>query len=183
LHTTIVGTAKPDHLAAIIAAAHKGHNGRVSQSVRSGQARIVLRESMANALQFPVLIAIVLLAVALRVQGSQTSVVYIVCSVGAVLDLLLVRYVLRNRASLAVTQDDITFSRRQDGGAPQQVIHRVDGSTLSFRTAANGPVGSKYTGYVLKLRDNATGHEVFAGAFGRQKVQQACESQGWLFSG
>jgi hypothetical protein len=47
---------------------------------------------------------------------------------------------------------------------------------------ANGPVGLQYTGYVLKLRDNATGEEVYAGAFGRRKVQQACESQGWSFS-
>jgi hypothetical protein len=53
---------------------------------------------------------------------------------------------------------------------------------LSFRMAANGPVGSEYTGYALKLRDNATGKEVYAGAFGRRKVQQACESQGWPFS-
>jgi len=33
------------------------------------------------------------------------------------------------------------------------------------------PAGSEYTGYVLKLRDNATGHEVHAEAFGRRKVQ------------
>jgi hypothetical protein len=37
-------------------------------------------------------------------------------------------------------------------------------------------------GYALKLRDNATGKEVYAGAFGRGKVRQACESQGWSFS-
>jgi hypothetical protein len=48
--------------------------------------------------------------------------------------------------------------------------------------AANGLVGSQYTGYALKLRDNSTGKEVYAGAFGRRKVQQACESQGWSFS-
>jgi hypothetical protein len=59
---------------------------------------------------------------------------------------------------------------------------RPAGSTLSFRVGANGPVGLQYTGYVLKLRDNATGEEVYAGAFGRRKVQQACESQGWSFS-
>jgi hypothetical protein len=47
---------------------------------------------------------------------------------------------------------------------------------------ANGPVGLPYTGYVLKLHDNATGKDVYAGAFGRRKVQQACESQGWSFS-
>ena len=64
------------------------------------------------------------------------------------------------------------------GTAPQQVIQRAAGSTLSFRMGAKGPVGSQYTGYALKLRDNATGKEVYAGAFGRRKVQQACESQG-----
>jgi hypothetical protein len=48
--------------------------------------------------------------------------------------------------------------------------------------AANGPVGSEYTGYALKLRDNATGQEIYAAAFGRRKVRQACESQGWSFS-
>jgi hypothetical protein len=62
------------------------------------------------------------------------------------------------------------------------VIERTPASTLSFRSAANGMVGSEFTGYVLKLRDNATGDEVFAGAWGRHKVQQACESQGWSFS-
>ena len=78
-----------------------------------------------------------------------------------------------------------TFTRRHrrgKGPPPQQVIQRAVGSMLSFRMAANGPVGSEYPGYVLKLRDNATGKEVYAGAFGRRKVQQACESQGWSFS-
>ena len=53
---------------------------------------------------------------------------------------------------------------------------------LNFRMAGNGSVGSECTGYALKLRDNATGKEVYARAFGRRKVQQACESQGWPFS-
>jgi hypothetical protein len=43
---------------------------------------------------------------------------------------------------------------------PQQVIQRSAGSMLSVRVGANGPVGLQYTGYVLKLRDNATGKEV-----------------------
>lgn len=128
-----------------------------------------------------------LVAVGFRVEGEQATVVYVVCAVLAILDVVLATYLLRNtRARLVVTPDDITFTRRQrpnDTTAPQQVIHRVDGSTLSFRVAANGPVGSKSTGYVLKLRDNATGHEVYAGAFGRRKVQEACEGQGWSFDG
>jgi hypothetical protein len=102
----------------------------------------------------------------------------------AALDIVLVAYLLRNMGStLVVTADDITFTRRRRRGqAPRQVIQRAAGSTLSFRVGANGPVGLQYTGYVLKLRDNATGKEVYAGAFGRRKVQQACESQGWSFS-
>jgi hypothetical protein len=88
-------------------------------------------------------------------------------------------------STLVVTADDITFTRRHrrgQGPPSQQAIRRAAGSTLSFRMAANGLVGSGYTGYVLKLRDDATGKEVYAGAFGRRKVQQACESQGWSFS-
>jgi hypothetical protein len=53
---------------------------------------------------------------------------------------------------------------------------------LGFSMVVNSPVSSDCTGYVLKLRDNATGKEVYAGAFGRRKVQQACQSQGWSFS-
>jgi hypothetical protein len=88
-------------------------------------------------------------------------------------------------STLVVTADDITFTRRHrrgKGPPPQQVIQRAAGSMLSFRMAANGPGGSEYAGYALKLRDNAAGKEVYAGAFGRRKVQQACESQGWPFS-
>ena len=113
-------------------------------------------------------------------QGSQSTVVYVICAVGALLDVFLTRYLLRNRAKLVVTNDDISFTKGH-AAAPQQVIQRVDGSTLTFRVAANGPVGSEHTGYVLKLRDEATGREVYAGAFGRGKVQQACQSLGWSF--
>ena len=61
-----------------------------------------------------------------------------------------------------------------------ETVGRVKGS--GHTSVAERPVGSDHTGYVLKLRDNATGKEVYAGAFGRRKVQQACESQGWSFS-
>jgi hypothetical protein len=109
-----------------------------------------------------------------------------VCAGLTVLDIVFAVYCLRNIGStLVITADDITFTKRQrEGNGPpsQQVIQRVGGSTLSFRMAANGMRGSEYTGYVLKLRDSATGKEVYAGAFGRRKVQQACESQGWSFS-
>jgi hypothetical protein len=147
--------------------------------VQSGQTRVELRQSTANLLQFPLFIAIILIAVALRVEGAQSTVVYIICAGGAVLDVVFARYLLRNRARLIVTPDEISFSRGK--GSAGQIIRRVDGSSLSFRVAANGPVGSKYTGYVLKLRDNVTGREVFAGDFGRGKVRKACESQGWSF--
>jgi hypothetical protein len=147
-----------------------------------------LRQPAANLLQFPVLIAVVVLAMAIRQLFAHppSTMILGACAGLAALDIVLAMYLLRNMAStLAVTADDITFTRRRargKGPAPPQVIQRAAGSVLSFRMAANGPAGSQYTGYALKLRDNATGKEVYAGAFGRRKVQQACESQGWSFS-
>ena len=148
----------------------------------------VLRQSAANMLQLPVLIAVVLIAIVIRqlFVHPPSAIILGACAGLAVLDVVLAGYLLRAMGStLTVTADDITFTRRRGRGTgppPQQVIHRAAGSTLSFRMAGNGPTGSQYTGYALKLRDNATGTEVYAGAFGRRKVQQACESQGWSFS-
>jgi hypothetical protein len=148
--------------------------------------QIELRQSAANLLSLPILIAVCLLAVIIRqlFVHPPSAIILGVCAGAAVLDILLGVYFLRNMAStLTVTAGDITFTRRRRRGpAAQQIIQRSADSTLSFRMAANGPVGSQYTGYALKLRDNATGKEVYAGAFGRRKVQQACESQGWSFS-
>jgi hypothetical protein len=153
-------------------------------SVAPGQTE--LRQSAANLLGLPILIAVCVVAVVIRAlfAPSPSAIVLGVSAGAAALDLLLAVYLLRNMGStLIVTADDITFTRqRRKGPAPQQVIQRAAGSTLSFRMAANGIVGSEYTGYALKLRDNATGKEVYAGAFGRRKVRQACESQGWSFS-
>jgi hypothetical protein len=153
-------------------------------SVARGQ--IELRQSAANLLGLPILIAVCLLAVIVRqlFVHPPSAIILGVCAAVAALDIVLVVYLLRNMGStLVVTADDITFTRHRRGGAaPRQVIQRAAGSTLSFRVGANGPVGLQYTGYVLKLRDTATGKEVYAGAFGRRKVQQACESQGWSFS-
>jgi len=153
-------------------------------SVTQGQ--IELRQSAANLLSLPILIAVALLAVIIRelFVRPPSAIILGVCAAAAALDIVLAVYLLRNMGStLVVTADDITFTRhRRRGLAPQQVIQRAADSTLSFRVGANGPVGSQYTGYVLKLRDNATGKEVYAGAFGRRKVQQACESRGWSFS-
>ena len=149
------------------------------------QGQIELRQSAANMLGLPILIAVCVLAVAVRqLFGQPSAIVLGVCAAAAALDVALAVYLLRNMGStLTVTADDITFTRHpRRGPAPQQVIQRTAGSTLSFRVGANGPVGSQYTGYVLKLRDNATGKEVYAGAFGRRKVQQACQAQGWSFS-
>jgi hypothetical protein len=147
--------------------------------------QIELRQSAANMLGLPILIAVCLLAVTVRqLLGQPSAIVLGVCAAAAALDVALAVYFLRNMGStLTVTTDDITFTRHpRRGPAPQQVIQRAAGSTLSFRVGGNGPVGSQYTGYVLKLRDNATGKEVYAGAFGRRKVQQACQAQGWSFS-
>jgi hypothetical protein len=150
--------------------------------------RVELRQSTANVLSGPIFVAVVLLAVIFReLFAPQPGMIVLgVCAGLAVLDLVFAVYCLRNIGStLVITADDITFTKRQrEGKGPpsQQVIQRAGGSTLSFRMAANGMRGSEYTGYVLKLRDSATGKEVYAGAFGRRKVQQACESQGWSFS-
>ncbi len=153
-------------------------------SVARGQ--IELRQSAPNLLSLPILIAVAVLAAIIRqlFVHPPNAIILGACAAAAALDIVLAASLLRNMGStLIVTADDITFTRRRRRGtAPQQVIRRAGDSTLSFRVAANGPAGSKYTGYVLKLRDNATGKEVFAGAFGRRKVQQTCESQGWSFS-
>jgi hypothetical protein len=155
-----------------------------SLMVAGGQ--IELRQSVANMLGLPILIAVCVVAVVVRQFFGQppSPIVLGVCAAAAALDVALAVYLLRNMGStLVVTADDITFTRHpRRGPAPPQVIQRAAGSTLSFRVGANGPVGSQYTGYVLKLRDNATGKEVYAGAFGRRKVQQACRAQGWSFS-
>jgi hypothetical protein len=153
-------------------------------SVAPGQ--IELRQSAGNLLGLPILVAACLLAVIIReLFGHPPSAIVLgVCAGAAALDIVLAAYLLRTMGStLVVTADDITFTRhRRRGVAPQQVIRRTAGSTLSFRVGANGPVGLQYTGYVLKLRDDATGQEVFACAFGRSKVRRACESRGWSFS-
>lgn len=165
--------------------AGKGEVGPVT-SISRGQAE--LRQSAANVLQGPVLLGIVLLAAIIRglFAHPPSTIILIVFAVALALDIILAGYAMRNiGATLVVTADDITFTRRHRRGksAPTpQVIQRAAGSKLSFRMAANGMVGSQYTGYALKLRDNATGEEVYAGAFGRRKVQRACESQGWSFS-
>jgi hypothetical protein len=156
-------------------------------SISRGRAE--LRQPAANLLQGPVLLAVVLLAAVVRELFTHppSTIILGVCAGLAALDIGLAAYSLSKIPStLVVTADDITFTRRHRRGKgrppPPQVIQRAAGSMLSFRMAANGPVGSEYPGYVLKLRDNATGKEVYAGAFGRRKVQQACESQGWSFS-
>ena len=148
--------------------------------------RVELRQSNANAVSFPIFIAVLLLAIVLRqvFTPNPSATVYIVCAVAALLDVAFARYLMRNIATLVVTPDEISFSRGRPapGEAPKQAIKRAPDSSLAFRTARNGPMGSQYTGYVLKLRDNATGQEVFAGAFGgRGKVQDACAAQGWPF--
>lgn len=152
------------------------------------QGRVELRQSITNVLQGPILVAVVLLAIVIRQQFAHppSRTILGVCVGLAVLDIVFAVYCLRNIGSaLVVTPADITFTKRRregEGSPPQQVIQRAAGSVLSFRMAANGIRGSEYTGYALKLRDNVTGGEVYAGAFGRRKVQQACESQGWSFS-
>lgn len=143
--------------------------------------QVELQQSTGNLLGLPILIAVVVVALVVSefAHGSASPTVLGICGGAALLDVVFARYVMRNMGStLTVTPDEITFTRRHGLTA---TIRRSEGSTLSFRTGRNGPFGSEYTGYVLKLRDNATGQEVFAGAFGRPRVQRACESQGWTF--
>lgn len=151
-------------------------------SVGAGQDRIELRQSTGNILQLPILIAVVVLAVVIsEVARGVSWVVLGVCGAGLALDALFTAYLLRNLGStLVVTADAITFTKKNP--APPQVIERSGGSELTFRVAANGPTGMDYTGYALKLRQAATGNEVYAGAFGRSRVVQACKSQGWTIS-
>lgn len=145
-------------------------------------ASVELRQSAVNALQLPILIAVCLLAVVISevAHGHPSATVLAVCGVATALTALLTWWLLRrDRAALLVTTDAITFTR---GRNVALTISRVPDSKLTFRMARNGPLGSEHTAYILKLRDEATGKEVFAGAFGRTRVQKACESQGWTFS-
>jgi hypothetical protein len=144
--------------------------------------RVELRQTTSNIVALPIFFGVVLVAIVVRqFFPSPNPVVLGVCGGFAVLDLLFAAYLLRNIGStLVVTLDTITFTKKLP--APPQVIQRTAGTTLTFRTAANGPMGSKYTGYTLKLHDNATGAEVPADMFGRRRVQDACEALGWTFS-
>jgi hypothetical protein len=149
--------------------------------------RVELRQSRSNQIGLSIFIAVVLAAVAVSQLFAHrpSAVVFIVCGVALALDVLLAWYLVRNSGStLVITADDITFTRHQGRTRPanQLVISRTPESRLSFRATPTGMVGSQYTGYALKLRDDATGEAVYAGAFGRRQVQQACESQGWSFS-
>jgi hypothetical protein len=147
----------------------------------------VLRQSKGNLLGLPILIAICDIAVILREAFAKhpSTVVIAVCVVVAALTVVLTVYFLRNlSATLVVTYDEITFSRRRVGGfnkfTPAQ-IHRATDSKLIFRSARNGPFGADFTGYTFVLHDDATGQEVGVGSFGRREVQDACEAEGWSF--
>lgn len=149
--------------------------------------RTELRETRADVLAFPGFIAVVLLAIVVRqlFVHPPSAIVFGVCAVLAILDIVFARYLLRaGRATFAVTPDDITFTPRPGTGAshpPPQVIRRTAGSTLRFRLQQIGIVGGQVQ-YLLKLHDDATGEEVGPTAFGRRKVRRACESQGWPFT-
>jgi hypothetical protein len=137
---------------------------------------------------FPVLvIAVLLIAVVVRqlFVHPPSAVVFIVCAVGAVLDVALAWYLLRVGGAIFVaTPSDITFTPRPVAlgkRPPPQVIRRASGSTLSFRVRQDGIIGDQAQS-LLKLRDDATGQEVAVAVFGRRRVRRACESQGWPFS-
>jgi len=101
-----------------------------------------LRQSAANLLSLPILIAIALLAVIIRqlFVHPPSTVILGVCAVAAALDVVLTVYLLRNMGStLAVTADDITFTRhRRRGPAPS----RSSGARPAARSAsASAPTG------------------------------------------
>ena len=105
--------------------------------------RVELRQSAGNALQFPIFIAVVVLAVAVRefFPWPPSAVVLAICAALLLLDVAFGRWALRNAGSLFVSSDEIVFSRHGDGGggAPGcQVIRRTPTSSLSFRTARTG---------------------------------------------
>lgn len=153
----------------------------VKMSVAPGRTEIV--QSSADVLGLPILGGVVLVAIVVRqvFPPGPDAVVMWVCAGVAVLDVWLALYLLRReRATFVVTAQDITFSRGPSGRSTH-VIERLPDSKLRFRLQSNGFVGSQPQ-YLLKLRDDATGSEVPATTFGRRKVRQACESQGWTFS-
>lgn len=147
----------------------------------------LLRETRADVLAFPGFLGLVLIAAIIRVLTAHhiQAAAIAACAVMVILDIVLALYMLgTGRASFAVTAQDITFTPRQGRGhkgAQPQVIRRDPGSTLSFRLQSSGITGGQPV-YVLRLRDESTGHEVSAAPFGRVKVRRACESQGWTFS-
>jgi hypothetical protein len=144
--------------------------------------RTELRETRGDVLALPILIFVVLLAVAVRqfFGAPPSAIVLGVCAGLAVLDAVLARFLLRGgRAKLLVTADEITFTPRQRGAKPQ-TLRRAPGSTLSFHLQSNGFVGDQIQ-YLLKLRDDSTGAEMLPGPFGRRRIRAACEAQGWTF--
>ena len=89
-------------------------------SVSRGRAE--LRQSAANLLQLPILIAVAVIAMVIRqlFVHPPSIIVLGVCAELAALDIVLAVYLLRNMGSaLVVTADDITFTRRpRRGQAP-----------------------------------------------------------------
>lgn len=155
----------------------------MKMSVSPGRTEI--EQSPADAIGLPILVAVVLVAIVVRqlFPPGPDLIVMVVCAVMAVLDVGFAFFILRRgRATFVVTSDAITFSGAQWGGRSAPLaIERAPGSTLRFRLQRNGITAGQFQ-YLLKLRDDATGQEVPAGSFGRRKVRQACESQGWTFS-
>ena len=159
----------------------------MKMSVTSGRAEI--EQSPQDLLGLPVLVAIVLVAIVVRqlFPPGPDKIVMIVCGVVALLDVALTFYLLRQgHVTFVVTAEDIRFTRwlspRKGGGKGKEyVIQRAPESKLRFRLQSNGMIGGQIQ-YLLKLRDEATGTEVPATSFGKRKIRQACESQGWTFA-
>lgn len=153
---------------------------------RVAPGRYELRESRADVLALPILIAVVLLAVIVRDRFAHrpSATVLGICLGIALLDGVLAWYVLQTgKASLVVTPDEITYTPRQGrfaGIGPSQVIQRTAEGRLSFYVKHD--FSSYISSGVLYLRDDATGKQISVQLFNRWSVRHACEAEGWPFS-
>lgn len=152
---------------------------------RVAPGRYELRESRADVLAGPILIAVVLLAVVIRVLFTDrpSATVLAVCLGIALLDGVLAWYLLETgKASFVVTPDEITYTPRQGrfaGKGPSQVIQRTADSSLSFYVKQD--FSSDISSGVLYLRDDATSEQISVQLFNRWSVRHACEAEGWPF--
>jgi hypothetical protein len=151
------------------------------------QGRTTLSQSRRDILVGPAFVLVCVLAVVIRefIPPPASPVALAICGGVVLLDIFFAGYVQRNGlATMIVTHDLITLERAGNtlNNTPVRTMQHAPNSALTFKTVSNGFIGGQFS-YMLKLRDTATGTEMPVNAFGRRPVRQACESQGWKFSG